>query len=109
MDKKQAYERIKLLIDQVDAGHYFMDDYVEGSTLFEDMLPSDKELFENMILVDQYGGEEQGENYYSIWHFPKYDVYIKFHGWYYSYDGTTYDRMYQVEPKEVLVTQYNAV
>ena len=59
--------------------------------------------------VDQYGGEGQGETYYNIFKFTfaeDDEVYIKFDGWYASYNGAEYQESFLVEPRQVTVTQY---
>lgn len=65
----------------------------------------------DMESVDHYGGEGQGEEYWTVWKFTKgtEEVYFKFQGYYQSYDGATYNEYILVEPKEVLVTQYHEV
>lgn len=40
--------------------------------------------------INQYGGEGQGDTWYSIKHFPKHNVYIKVSGYYSSYNGTDF-------------------
>ena len=60
--------------------------------------------------VDSYGGEGCGEVYYSIYKFENRDnevAYVKFDGSYYSYDGSTFDDWFFVNPVEVMVTQYH--
>ena len=61
--------------------------------------------------VDSYGGEDQGSNFYSVIiirnpgnHGEQY--YIKFQGWYTSYDGADYDSWSFVEPKQKTITVY---
>lgn len=58
--------------------------------------------------VDQYGGEGQGEDWYSVKHFVDHDVYIKTQGFYTSYHGTDFDYGYgkEVKPVERTVTFY---
>ena len=58
--------------------------------------------------VDNYGGEEQGRDYWSIYafHDEAHVVYVKFDGWYASYHGSEYDEWYFVEPRQVQVTQF---
>jgi hypothetical protein len=56
-----------------------------------------------------HGGEGQGEDYYTVYKFTRKGedpVYVKFQGYYYSYDGSTFQDWFFVEPREVLVTQY---
>ena len=59
--------------------------------------------------VEQHGGEGQGEDYYSVFHFKDHDVYIQFQGWYMSHSGSEFEKMFEVRPEEVMVTQYNRV
>jgi hypothetical protein len=65
----------------------------------------------DMVSVYHYGGEGEGEQYYTVWKFSrdKEEVYFKFNGYYQSYNGSTYDEYFQVEPKEVQVIQYEPV
>lgn len=58
--------------------------------------------------VDNYGGEGQGEDYWSVYSFNNDDelVYVKFDGYYASYDGSTFQEWFFVEPTEVVVTQW---
>lgn len=46
--------------------------------------------------VDNYGGEDQGSEYWSVYEFSNTSgsVYVKFSGSYYSYDGSTFDEWY---------------
>ena len=61
-----------------------------------------------VVQVDSYGGEDQGEKYWKIYKFScnGTDVFVKFDGSYYSYDGSTFERWFFVEPRIVEVTQY---
>ena len=61
--------------------------------------------FEN---VDSYGGEGKGEDYWSVYKFTLDNevCWIKFDGWYSSYNGSEYSEFFFVEPKEVVVTEY---
>jgi hypothetical protein len=58
--------------------------------------------------VDNYGGEDQGTTYYTVYKFERDDeiVYIKFYGYYTSYDGSGYEGFRQVFPKEVTKVEY---
>lgn len=50
--------------------------------------------------VDTYGGEDCGSKYWSIYEFSltnkteSYSVYVKFNGYYISYDGSTFDEWF---------------
>lgn len=59
--------------------------------------------------VDSYGGEGQGEDYWRVYKFVSISnevAYVKFNGYYTSYDGADYRNWFFVEPKQVMVTQY---
>jgi hypothetical protein len=61
-------------------------------------------------IVDSYGGEGKGDDYWLVAYFSKYDTYIRMDGWYVSYDGGKFDGdPYIVEPQEKIITVYNAV
>ena len=62
--------------------------------------------------VDSYGGEGQGSNFYSVIlirnpvnHDEQY--YVKFQGWYASYNGAEYQDWSFVEPKQKTITVYS--
>jgi hypothetical protein len=59
-------------------------------------------------LVDDYGGEDMGSIYYAVWKFTRGDetVFIKFFGYYASYNGADYEGFRQVSPKEVTKVEY---
>lgn len=63
--------------------------------------------------IDQYGGEGQGDTWWSIKYFPKHNVYIKVSGWYQSYNGTDFgdwnEACTQVFPQEKIITVYEPV
>ena len=58
--------------------------------------------------IDSYGGEGQGYEYWSVYEFTRDEdkVYVKFNGYYQSYNGSEYDEYFFVEPKEKVVTEY---
>jgi len=60
---------------------------------------------------DSYGGEGRGEEYWSVYSFTKDSetVYVQFDGSYTSYDGSEYDDYYFVNPKQVMVTEYEKI
>lgn len=59
-------------------------------------------------LVAEYGGEEQGRDYWGVYKFTQGEnsVYIKFSGWYASYVGSEYELWEFVTPTEKIVTVY---
>ena len=60
-------------------------------------------------MVEQHGRMDEGSDYYTIYHFKDHDIYIQFQGWYASHEGSEYEGMFEVKPKEVTVTEYNQV
>ena len=65
----------------------------------------------NVNLEKRFGGEGQGEDYWSVYSFSKGDdkVLIKFNGWYASYDGSTYEEFYEVKAEPKMIVVYNKV
>jgi len=74
----------------------------------EEFLQKEYKLGVSHDHVDSFGGEGQGETYWSVYKFTKGTevVYVKFNGSYYSYDGADYDEFFFVEPKEVTRIEY---
>lgn len=59
--------------------------------------------------VEQYGGEGQGDTWYSVKYFPDHNIYLKVDGWYQSYSGTEFngwDCVKEVKPIQKTVTVY---
>ena len=77
----------------------------EGLSDFDNSL---KEKGITYTHVDNYGGEGMGEEYWSVYSFNNDDdlVYVKFDGYYASYNGADFSRWFFVDPKEVVVTQW---
>lgn len=60
--------------------------------------------------VSDYGGEGQGSDYWTVYKFTDNatgeEVFIKFDGWYQSYNGAEYESCFVVQPKEKTVVVY---
>ena len=58
--------------------------------------------------VTNFGGEEQGAEYWSVYEFTDgtSSVFVKFDGWYASYSGSDYEEFYFVEPVPTQVIVY---
>lgn len=59
-------------------------------------------------LVDSHGGEGEGEDFWTVYKFTQGtdSVHVQFDGYYQSYDGSTFQEWFFVEPKEVVVTKF---
>lgn len=59
-------------------------------------------------LIDRYGGENKGSDFWAVWQFTSGDeqCFLKFEGWYASFVGAEFERVFEVHPKVVEVTQY---
>lgn len=77
----------------------------EEITYFRKVLTHNNISFEE---VDRYGGEDQGADYWSVYSFTDGTevVFIKFEGWYASYEGSTYEKFYEVKPVEKTITVF---
>ena len=59
--------------------------------------------------VEQFGGEGQGDTWYSVKYFKDHDVYLKVSGYYQSYDGTDFSGwgcVKEVTPTQKTITVY---
>lgn len=63
------------------------------------------------VIADSYGGEGMGEEYWVTYIFENEQekVFVKFDGWYQSYNGSEYTEWFFVNPVQVMVTQYQRV
>ena len=62
--------------------------------------------------VYQYGGEGEGERWYSVKHFQDHDVYIRIDAYYSSYEGCDFqgwESCEEVRPKEKTITVYESL
>lgn len=86
---------------------YLEDKDEEGVVEFLEALETSGIAFE---FCDNYGGEGQGDDYWSVYKFNNESTgefcHVQFDGSYYSYNGSDYDSWFFVEPKQVTVTQY---
>ena len=57
---------------------------------------------------NNYGGEGQGDDYWSVYSFTRGDekIYVQFNGWYASYNGAEFTEWFFVEPKEKVITVF---
>jgi hypothetical protein len=91
-------------------------DFEEGAVNFAYTLESYKKVTVDNLgvfeYVDNYGGEGQGDSYWLVFKFtPAAGTEgrtFKIDGYYQSYDGGYYDELYEVFPKQVMVTQWEA-
>ena len=69
-----------------------------------------KFLFGEIVMVDRYGGEGEGETWYVVHHFVDHDLYIRTDGFYQSYNGVEFYDGWgccrEVRPKEKTITVY---
>ena len=91
---------------------------VDGEEVCKEMLHGDSGHFDELVklrpekisavVVDSYGGEDQGSEYYHVWKFTMDDEvsYVRFDGTYASHYGTDYDGWGFVTPREKTVIVY---
>ena len=110
-------DKVQVLLDTAGSyvlGSFFGSDAPEINKWTDD--GSETEVFVNTTKglnieythVDNYGGEGEGEDYWSVYKFTHGTdiVYVKFSGSYHSYSGSDYDEWFFVGPKAVEVTQF---
>lgn len=98
MNKKTAQEILDIIKANMSISEFAHEDY-----------DSEELGLGKVEEVDQYGGEGQGNTWYSVKHFVDYDVYIKTEGYYSSYDGVDFEYGYgtEVRPVEKTIIVYN--
>lgn len=62
-------------------------------------------------ILNEYGGEDQGSDYYSIWEFSEKDetVILKFQGWYASHYGSEFREVFEVKAVHVQRVEYQKI
>jgi len=82
----------------------------DTSEPYDDTPEEWKNMNVSFTCVDSYGGEGMGDEYWSVYKFTDNntgeEVYVKFDGWYASYEGATYGNCFVVQPKEKTITVY---
>lgn len=65
-------------------------------------------LLQNATLVDCYGGEGRGDDYWAVWKFIDNgeEYFVRFDGWYSSSAGAEFNKMELVKPVETKITKY---
>lgn len=117
---KLTFEEIKLIInsslfDKNRCGprRWMLEDVPTSITDLKDDSPidlkADYQKLGKIEMVEQHGGEGEGDSYYSVYHFVDHDVYIQFDGWWQSHEGADYNEMFEVRPEQVTITQYQRV
>lgn len=51
--------------------------------------------------IEHYGGEGQGEDWWTVYFFPKHDIHIKVSGWYSSGNGVEFEGGWESDCSEV--------
>lgn len=79
--------------------------YKDGAEEFNNTVASAKLKIEHQA---NHGGEGEGEDYWSVYKFTNGtdESYVKFQGWYQSFNGSEFTEWFFVEPKQKMVTVY---
>lgn len=106
-------DKVKELLDEAGSSAieqgFFHEEISEG---WSDDCSELETAFQNASvgfeLVEQHGGEGEGEDYYTVYQFTKDKevVFVKFQGWYQSYNGSEFTDWRFVQPVARMVTFY---
>lgn len=100
--KQQLTELFEKHNKEVNYGSFF------ASMMYEEY---DLNSFDDLTVevVQSYGGEGQGDNYYAVYSFDNgtEKLFVKFNGWYASYHGAEFQDWFFVEPEEKTIIVYN--
>lgn len=115
---KLNYDELKHLIESLDLYDMgpaeWLEDDVADLLMRERWRISDVNLSRMLdqigpVTCVQHGSTADDASYHSVYQFLDHDVYIKFTGWWSSYDGNSFNGMYQVVPEERIITAYVGV
>lgn len=104
---KTLYNTILEVFNQEYSGEDYdtrFDGYMNGELCIDDYKKYDIVV----VLVDDYGGEDQGSSYGATYKFSRdnEEIFFNFYGYYASFHGADYEGYNQVFPKEVTETKY---
>jgi len=107
------YEEIKLKLTEIgitanNMGEYGLNDEVydyqdEDEKEFEEIL---EENFGNIEIVEK-SYQHDGHECWCVYYFKDHNVYIKYEGYFSSYDPTNFRRITEVFPEEKTIIVYN--
>lgn len=115
---KLTFEEIKAIIN---SDLFSENDCGPESWMHEDVPESPEDIDEEgefkeefkrlgkIEMIEQFGGEGHGDEYFTVYYFSDHDVYISFDGWYASHHGSEFSDMSEVRPKEVVKREWEAV
>jgi hypothetical protein len=116
LDKSNIYNKVEQLLVATDRDikrEFFNSEIGQEPCRYDDdnIVEFKQELANAGIKfehVDNYGGEDQGSDYWSVYSFTDgmQVVFIKFDGWYASYEGSTCEEFYEVKPVEKTITVF---
>jgi hypothetical protein len=103
MEKKLSFDEILTILEN----HYEIKAFAYGEFDKNETL----HLLGPINEVDHYGGEGQGETWYTVFHIPQHELYIRIDGYYSSYEGVEFDGGWkkdctQVTPQTKTITVY---
>lgn len=96
--------KIEEILDE--HGQSFFDEYYDIQDMIDEgEIPLNDWEVEQ---VQQFGGEGEGDQFWVVFSFTKdgETKYVKFYGWYESYNGTEYEGYKFVTPQEKVITVY---
>lgn len=108
-------DKIVTLLAEVDSdiiGEFFNGELTEDARWDSEEITEFRKILSDASIsfqfVDRYGGEDEGSDYWSVYSFSDgmEVVFIKFQGWYASYDGSTFQEFYEVEAVEKMITVF---
>jgi hypothetical protein len=100
------YQELVEKLNEIDFGKNYYDRKITPAEHFDDYPAGHHGHIDSVgafEVMQHYGGEDMGSNYFNIIHFKEHNVYIKFGTYYSSYDELDWDDadIKQVFPKEV--------
>jgi hypothetical protein len=115
MNQQELEAKVKELLDEVDnevKRDFFNSEVSDNEKWDSDELSEFRSICASNGItfqhVTNHGGEGESEDYWSVYSFSTSDhvVFVKFYGWYQSYNGSEYEDFKLVKPVDRMVTFY---
>jgi hypothetical protein len=95
-------ETLAIIIEQLSEDEK---EYLMNGCMLENVSDIFKQHCSSWKLMDNYGGEDMGSDFWAVWRFGG-EVFVKFYGWYASHYGSEYRGYEFVNPQQKIVTVY---
>lgn len=98
---------IEYLLKAKDDLIFFVDGETDPKHLYNESIVEKCGKFKRMCVDSSY--DDGSESRWTVYYFENFNCYVQFEGYYTSYNGTTFEDCFLVEPEEYMAIRYNKI